>query len=105
MSGCVSRRECVGVCVLVSSPSSSSLVRRYQVSAVLSAITALNSSSRLCVECVHVCMSAFLDAELSQLHHREDNAAALEATPQCLDDFQMDFVKLEGSCGENIYFG
>lgn len=50
-------------------------------------------------------MSAYLDAELSQLHHREDNAAALEATPQCLDDFQMDFVKLEGSCGENIYFG
>lgn len=61
--------------VLISFPSSSSsLVRQCQVSVVLSAITAPNSSSRLCVECVHVrtyvcTVHALLDAELSQLYH------------------------------------
>lgn len=57
-----------------------------------------------------MCVHASVEAELSQLYLGEDNTAVLEATPQIcakslLDDFQMDFVKLGGKCGENIYFG
>lgn len=54
-------------------------------------------------------MYAFLEAELSQLYHGEDNTPVLEAIPQIcskspLDDFQMDFVKLDGKCGESFLF-
>lgn len=94
---CVSAEESVRVCVLIPFPSSSSpLVRRCQASVVLSAITALNSSSRLCVErvCVrmYVCMHACMD-----------NSAAFEVNPRIcskspLDDFQMGFVKLGSNC-------
>lgn len=78
------RQEGLHECVLVSFPSSSSPpVRRCQVSVVLSAITALNSGSRLCAECVHTgAMNerAFLEAELNPLYHGEDNTR--EAAPQ-----------------------
>lgn len=69
-----------------------------QVSVVLSAITALNSSSGLCVKCVHTCnvmcvLCAFLGAELS--HVWEGNT--LEASPHIyskspLNYFQLDIV-------------
>ncbi len=98
------------MCVLISFPSSSSLVRRCQVSAVLSAITALNSSLRLCVECVrvqyvlYVCIYGNL-AKLAVMGG--NNAAALEATPQSCSKLplvyiQMDFVKFQDNCGESI---
>lgn len=80
-----------------------------QVSVVLSAITALNSSSRLCVKCVHTCnvmcvLCAFLGAELS--HVWEGNT--LGASPHIysespLNYFQLDIV--ESRKKENNFVG